>query len=61
VACEVRQRVLVLRGRVPSFYLKQVVQTVVRDLLSDGLVIDNQVEVDRTERTCHAEEMECLF
>ncbi len=47
VSCEVRERVLILRGRVPSFYLKQIAQTVVRDLLSDGLVIDNRVEVDQ--------------
>lgn len=48
VLCDVRQRVLILRGRVPSFYMKQIAQTVVRDLLCDGFVIDNQVEVDRT-------------
>jgi hypothetical protein len=41
--------------------MKQMTQTVVRDLLSDGLVIDNQLEVDRKERTCITEEMECLF
>lgn len=35
---------LVVRGHVPSFYLKQLVQTVLRDL--DGVRwIDNQVEV----------------
>jgi hypothetical protein len=39
--------VLILQGRVPTFYLKQVAQTVVRDLLNDGFVIDNRVEVDR--------------
>jgi hypothetical protein len=31
--------------------MKQLAQTVVRDLQSYGLVIDNQIEVDRTERT----------
>lgn len=61
VVCELCQRVLILRGRVPSFYMKQMAQTVVRDLLSEGFVIDNQVEVDWTERTCIAEELECLF
>lgn len=48
VACEVSQRVLILRGRVPSFYMKQVAQTCVRDLQSDGVIIKNQVEVDWT-------------
>lgn len=47
VTCEVRQRVLILRGRVPSFHMKQIAQTVVRNLLHDGLAIDNRVEVDR--------------
>ncbi len=48
VACEVSERALILRGRVPSFHLKQIAQTIVRGLLSDGLVIDNRLEVDRT-------------
>ena len=38
------QGVLILRGRVPSFYLKQVLLTLLRDL--EGVEhIDNQVEV----------------
>lgn len=48
VSCEVRERVLVLRGRVASFHMKQIAQTVVRHLLNDGFVVDNRVEVDRT-------------
>jgi len=48
VSCEVNERVLILRGHVPNFHLKQIAQTVVRELLSDGLVIDNRLEVDRT-------------
>jgi len=35
---------LVLKGRVPSFYLKQVLQTVLRDLPGVSQV-DNQVDV----------------
>ena len=36
--------VLTMRGRLPSFYLKQVLQTLLRDL--DGVnQIDNQVDV----------------
>jgi osmotically-inducible protein OsmY len=39
-----RDHVLTLRGRVPTYYLKQVLQTVVRDL--DGVQsVDNRVEV----------------
>ncbi|QDU74626.1 hypothetical protein Pan97_16380 [Bremerella volcania] len=46
VSCEVRDCTLTLRGRLPSFHLKQIAQTVVRRV--DGIVIiDNQVEVDR--------------
>ena len=48
LSCEVREHVVILRGRVPSFYLKQIAQTLMLDLLSDSLVIDNRVEVDRT-------------
>ena len=48
VLCEVQDCVLTLRGRVPSFYLKQIAQTVVRHPLEGSLVIDNQLEVDQT-------------
>jgi hypothetical protein len=61
VRCEVFQRVLTLRGRVPNFYMKQMAQTVVREVLSNDIVINNQVEVGGTERTSIAEEIECLF
>ena len=44
VSCHYHQGVLALRGRVPSFYLKQVAQTVVGQI--DGVIeILNQVEV----------------
>jgi hypothetical protein len=46
--CEVGKRVLILRGRVPSFYMKQMSQAVLRNLLAGGLRIDNQVEVEWT-------------
>jgi len=37
--------VLVVRGSVPSFYLKQIIQSVLKNL--DGVrLIDNQVNVD---------------
>ncbi len=48
VSCEVRDGMLVLRGRVPSFYMKQIAQTVVRHLLDGNFVIDNQLEVERS-------------
>ncbi len=48
VSCEVNDGVLILRGRVPSYYLKQIAQTAVLDLTCNGLVIDNQMEVDWT-------------
>ncbi len=41
---EYRDHVLTLRGAVPSFYLKQVLQTAVRDLECVRLV-DNHVQV----------------
>ena len=45
IVIEDRGDVLVLRGRVPSFYLKQVLQTLLRDV--EGVRhIDNQVSVD---------------
>lgn len=48
VLCEVCKCVLILRGRVPSYYMKQIAQTVVRHLLESGMVLDNQLEVDGT-------------
>ena len=50
VSCDVCQRVVMLSGRVPSFYMKQMAQTIVLCLLEgEGrLVIDNQLEVDQT-------------
>jgi osmotically-inducible protein OsmY len=44
VSCECRGGVLVLRGRLPSYYLKQVAQEVVARL--EGVqVVDNQIQV----------------
>ena len=48
VSCDVCQGVVTLSGRVPSFYLKQLAQTIVLGLVSDSWAIDNQLEVDRT-------------
>ena len=44
IECEYRDGVLTLRGRVPSFYLKQMAQTVLKEI--NGVErIDNQVDV----------------
>ena len=44
VACVFREGVLILRGRVPSFYLKQLAQSLVQPL--DGVEqVDNRIEV----------------
>jgi hypothetical protein len=41
---EYREDVLIVRGRVPTFYLKQVLQTALRDV--EGVIcIDNRVDV----------------
>lgn len=44
VACDLRDGVLILRGLVPSYHLKQIAQTVVTDL-AGILRIENQIEV----------------
>jgi osmotically-inducible protein OsmY len=44
VSCECRDGVLVLRGRLPTYYLKQIAQALVAGI--DGVrQVDNQVEV----------------
>ena len=44
IEIEQRNKTLILHGRVPSFYLKQILQTTLRDI--DGVdEIDNQVSV----------------
>lgn len=47
IGCIIRDGVLVLSGRLPSYYLKQVAQTVVRPHLEPAMMIDNQIFVDR--------------
>jgi len=44
VTCEFENGVLTLRGNVPSFYMKQMAQTLVRGV-SEVQHIDNRVEV----------------
>ena len=50
VSCEVRQHVLTLRGRVPTFFIKQMAQTIVRRALDADVTICNQLEVDWASR-----------
>ena len=45
VGCELRDGTLTLRGQVPSYFLKQIAQTVVRRGLHASVRIDNRVEV----------------
>lgn len=41
VGCETKDDVLYLTGRVPSFYLKQLAQTFVRDVPGIAVVVNN--------------------
>ena len=45
VLCDFHEGVLILRGRVPSYYMKQIAQTAVRGL-TQVQRIDNRLEVD---------------
>ncbi len=45
VTCEVRGRALILCGHVPSYYMKQIAQHVVRELWQD-IKLENQLQVD---------------
>jgi osmotically-inducible protein OsmY len=58
VVCSVRQGVLLLTGTVPSYYMKQQAQALVKSLGVERLVVDNQVVVERSRSFtfvgCHA-------
>ncbi len=45
VSCHVKGGVLSLKGRVPSFYLKQVAQALLRRYLEAGFVMENRLDV----------------
>jgi osmotically-inducible protein OsmY len=45
VSCEFHEGVLTLRGSVPSYYLKQVAQSVVISRLKGVAIINNRLEV----------------
>jgi hypothetical protein len=45
VACRLRDGVLTLHGQVPTYFHKQVAQTVVLERLNRSVPIDNQLRV----------------
>jgi hypothetical protein len=45
VSCVVQDGVLILHGRVPSFFLKQIAQSLLIRRLCGAVVIDNRLEV----------------
>ena len=49
VECAVRDGAVILSGQVRSFYLKQIAQCVVSQRLRGAAVIENQIEVVRSE------------
>ncbi|MBC8873608.1 MAG: BON domain-containing protein [Planctomycetes bacterium] len=51
VRCQLNDGVLTLQGQVPSYYQKQVVQTLVRSRLNGTVVVCNRVEVVPVEAT----------
>ncbi len=53
LTCDSHEGVLAIRGRVPTFYLKQMAQTAVRDV--PGVEeINNQIQVDLFQEQDHA-------
>lgn len=44
VTCEARQKKLILRGVVPSFFMKQVSQSIIRELGIGDRVIENRIK-----------------
>lgn len=46
--CRLADDRLVLTGSVPSFYVKQMAQTVLLQALGEEIVVDNQLEVECT-------------
>jgi len=46
LSCQVRRGVLTLNGRVPSFYLKQVAQSLLRRYLERGIILEDRLDVE---------------
>jgi hypothetical protein len=47
VSCDYQDGVLVLRGRLPTYYLKQIAQEVVAHQFNNGGRLENRIEVVR--------------
>jgi hypothetical protein len=45
LSCDVKGGVLILRGRIPSFHLKQVAHSLLRRYLEKGIVLDDRSDV----------------
>lgn len=45
VTCDVCEDRIVLRGRVPSFYIKQVAQCLILERVQHSLMLENRLEV----------------
>lgn len=47
VTCHISERQIVLSGQVPSFYLKQVAQSLLLNRVHHTLTLENRLEVSR--------------
>ncbi len=47
VTCRVSEQQIILSGQVPSFYLKQVAQSLILDRVRHTLMLENRLEVLR--------------
>jgi len=47
VSCRILEQRIVLSGQVPSFYLKQVAQSLILDQAQHTLILENRLEVFR--------------
>lgn len=45
VTCDVCEDRIVLRGRVPSFYIKQVAQSLILERVQHSVMLENRLEV----------------
>lgn len=45
IICELRAQAITLKGSVSTFYMKQIAQTLVREVVGEEYSIDNQINV----------------
>jgi hypothetical protein len=55
VSCQLREGVLIIHGRVPSYYLKQIAQNLLLQHLEAHVAIDNRLEVFSLEHAAMGE------